>query len=296
VAARISRSFLSGGAPNVPLGPRSRSAEVRARSLFFLTAIGIVGAASAGSLFAAAYVLLMQPTAVVHPPAPSAARAAPTPAPPSPAGVAAAASSPLVSPAPMPSATASPRLAAAPAPAGVAAKAPPPIIERTAPAPGAAELSHVAATPRQAADPRSVVAGFALAQGDADFAHGELPAARFFYERAFDAGDAGAAVRLGETFDPAFSTSGRLRRVRGDPAAARFWYSRALDLGGAEAKQRLDNLDAEPAAAAPSSGRARSSIFRNRAATRRQGDQPASPPNGALDQLLDRILHPSRGG
>jgi hypothetical protein len=50
-----------GGAPC----PRSRGFE--ARNLLFLTVIGIVGAASAGSLFTAAFVLLMERKTAMHP-------------------------------------------------------------------------------------------------------------------------------------------------------------------------------------------------------------------------------------
>jgi hypothetical protein len=100
---------------------------------------------------------------------------------------------------------------------------------------------------------------------------------------------------MGETFDPAFLTYGRRRRVRGDPAAARFWYRRALGLGAGAAKERLDYLDAEPAAAR-SPGAARSSIFRRQATTGRPPDQPAIPSGATFHQLLERILHRSPSG
>ena len=41
-----------------------------------------------------------------------------------------------------------------------------------------------------------------LARGDWLFATGDVASARLLYERAADAGEARAAVRLGETFDP----------------------------------------------------------------------------------------------
>jgi hypothetical protein len=52
-----------------------------------------------------------------------------------------------------------------------------------------------------------------MAQGDASFADGEVSVARFYYQQAVDAGDAEGAVRMGETFDPAFLTLGRPRHV-----------------------------------------------------------------------------------
>jgi hypothetical protein len=59
---------------------RRRSRGFEARNLLFLTVVGIVGAASAGSLFTAAFVLLMEPKAAMRPAALSAVRAQPAPA------------------------------------------------------------------------------------------------------------------------------------------------------------------------------------------------------------------------
>jgi hypothetical protein len=59
---------------------RRRSRGFEARNLLFLTVIGIVGAASAGSLFTAAFVLLMEPKAAMRPAVLSAVRAQPVPA------------------------------------------------------------------------------------------------------------------------------------------------------------------------------------------------------------------------
>jgi len=75
-----------------------------------------------------------------------------------------------------------------------------------------------------------------LARGDMLFSKGDLVAARLFYERAADAGEGQAALRLGETFDPVFLDRARLRGARGDLSTARSWYRRASDLGVAEAE------------------------------------------------------------
>ncbi len=75
-----------------------------------------------------------------------------------------------------------------------------------------------------------------LARGDMLFSNGDLVAARLFYERAADAGEGQAALRLGETFDPVFLDRARLRGARGDLSTARSWYRRASDLGVAEAE------------------------------------------------------------
>jgi hypothetical protein len=68
-----------------------------------------------------------------------------------------------------------------------------------------------------------------LTRGDTFLHAGDLTSARLFYERAADAGDREAAMRMGASFDPAF-----LDRVglyaRGDAAKALFWYRHALDL------------------------------------------------------------------
>ncbi len=83
-----------------------------------------------------------------------------------------------------------------------------------------------------------------LTRGDVLFSTGDLAAARLFYERAADAGEAQAAVRLGETFDPIFLDHAHLRGVRGNVETALSWYRRARDLGAAEAEILLNSLQA----------------------------------------------------
>ena len=74
-----------------------------------------------------------------------------------------------------------------------------------------------------------------LARGDQLFGNGDIVMARLFYERAAEGGDAQAALRLGETYDPAFLAQIGLRSVRGDRAAAARWYRYARALGATEA-------------------------------------------------------------
>ena len=74
-----------------------------------------------------------------------------------------------------------------------------------------------------------------LARGDALFARGDISSARLFYERAADAGEGRAALRLGNTFDPAFLGFAHLY-MRGDLAIAESWYGRARELGETEAE------------------------------------------------------------
>jgi hypothetical protein len=81
-----------------------------------------------------------------------------------------------------------------------------------------------------------------LARGDTLFALGDISSARLFYERAADAGEGHAALRLGNTFDQAFLDFAHLR-VRGDSAMAVSWYGRARELGAAEAEILLKRLE-----------------------------------------------------
>jgi TPR repeat protein len=125
-----------------------------------------------------------------------------------------------------------------------------------------------------------------MAQGDASFANGEVSVARFYYQQAVDAGDAEAAVRIGETFDPAFLTLGRPGRVVANREAARFWYRRALDLGAMQAQQRLDNLQTERAG----DGYTEKYKFRRRTSVTRRYD-PSS-----FHKMLESILHSFQKG
>jgi hypothetical protein len=70
-----------------------------------------------------------------------------------------------------------------------------------------------------------------LARGDAFLSAGDIASARLFFQRAADAGDSRAAMRMAVTFDGAFLDRAGLRGLRGDPQQAAFWYRRARDLG-----------------------------------------------------------------
>ena len=74
-----------------------------------------------------------------------------------------------------------------------------------------------------------------LARGDSLRGVGDITSARLFYERAANAGDGQAALRLGESYDPAFLERAQLR-VPGDRALAVFWYQRARELGESKAE------------------------------------------------------------
>ena len=80
-----------------------------------------------------------------------------------------------------------------------------------------------------------------VARGDLLLGSGDVTSARLFYERAADAPDAQAALRLGESYDPHFLEKTHLRG-HGDVAAAIFWYERARELGVGEAAILLSSI------------------------------------------------------
>ena len=81
-----------------------------------------------------------------------------------------------------------------------------------------------------------------LTRGDSLFGYRDFASARLFYERAANAGNGQAAVRLGETYDPSFLEWARLSWVRGDAAVAAFWYRRARELGMSDAESLLKGM------------------------------------------------------
>jgi len=126
-----------------------------------------------------------------------------------------------------PPATASPSEAPPTPPAN------PPLDETPSPAPAAF------AEPGPAA--REIAA--LVARGDAFLQARDITSARLFYERAADAGDADAAMRMGGTFDPAFLARAAIPDTRGDQREALSWYRRARDLGDAEADRLLKTFE-----------------------------------------------------
>ena len=81
-----------------------------------------------------------------------------------------------------------------------------------------------------------------VARGDLLLGSGDVTSARLFYERAADAPDAQAALRLGESYDPAFLAEARLNRAAGSVLIAAQWYRRADELGAPEADTLLRAL------------------------------------------------------
>jgi hypothetical protein len=82
-----------------------------------------------------------------------------------------------------------------------------------------------------------------MARGDAQLRAGDVMAARALYQTCAVAGDGAAALRLGETFDPAYLDGADLRREYADLGQAAYWYRRSQELGSAEAAYRLREIE-----------------------------------------------------
>ena len=82
-----------------------------------------------------------------------------------------------------------------------------------------------------------------LDRGDALISRADIASARLYYQRAADAGNAQGALRLGETYDPAFLTIMGARERSGDLSIAAKWYRRAVELGAVEARVLLERSE-----------------------------------------------------
>jgi hypothetical protein len=78
--------------------------------------------------------------------------------------------------------------------------------------------------------------------GDVKILEGDVASARLFYERAADAGDARAALDLGNSFNPAFLDRLGVLGMRGNVVAAARWYRQARILGSPDAEKALHTL------------------------------------------------------
>jgi hypothetical protein len=71
---------------------------------------------------------------------------------------------------------------------------------------------------------------------------GDIASARLLLERAADAQEAGAALLLAQTYDPAVLGTPDMRSITPDPTTARGWYQKAARFGSQEAQQRLAQM------------------------------------------------------
>lgn len=81
-----------------------------------------------------------------------------------------------------------------------------------------------------------------LASGGAALRTGDITTARLYFKRATEAENPQAALRLGNTYDPAFLAAAGLKGVHSDAAVAERWYRYAQALGSAEAVTALAGL------------------------------------------------------
>jgi len=76
--------------------------------------------------------------------------------------------------------------------------------------------------------------------------NGDFASARLVLQEAADAGDASAALALGETYDPVVLNKLGIHGRVADITIARMWYKKAGELGSAEAPLRLRFLVNQP--------------------------------------------------
>lgn len=91
----------------------------------------------------------------------------------------------------------------------------------------------------------TINAKFFLDRAEVLLADGDISGARLLLRRAAKAGNAKAALLLGETYEKCSRTSSC--KADADRVAAQTWYKMAADLGSIEARQRLDRLVSEDA-------------------------------------------------
>jgi hypothetical protein len=89
-------------------------------------------------------------------------------------------------------------------------------------------------------DPEQIALLLKVAEGF--LAAGDLSAARTSLRRAAKAGNARAALLLGETYDPGWLDRFGIRGSHADPTMARTWYDVAREFGSPDAHRQLDQL------------------------------------------------------
>ncbi|HUC64030.1 MAG TPA: hypothetical protein VMA53_01300 [Stellaceae bacterium] len=116
---------------------------------------------------------------------------------------------------------------------------PPPRATRVAPLPKLAAVPVESRHP--VAEATSDIAEL-MTRGDEMLATGDVAAARLFYERAAENGNAAAERQAGKTYDPLFLAQTHVRGLQGDPVAAARWYRKASDGGDREADTLMQRL------------------------------------------------------
>jgi hypothetical protein len=115
-----------------------------------------------------------------------------------------------------------------------------------APTDPAAGGTIAAMTPPSAAPPKPALTAQEIAalveRGRVLFDAGDLAAARLFFRRAANAGDAAAALAMGSTYDPDVLSKRFIRGTGANAEEARVWYEKAREMGSPEGKGRLETL------------------------------------------------------
>jgi hypothetical protein len=116
---------------------------------------------------------------------------------------------------------------------------PPPRATRVAPLP---KLAAARVESRHPAEEAASGIAELMTRGDEMLANGDVAAARLFYERAAESGNAAAERQSGKTYDPLFLAETHVRGLQGDPVAAARWYRKASDGGDREADALMKRL------------------------------------------------------
>jgi hypothetical protein len=129
---------------------------------------------------------------------------------------------------------------------------PPAVVSATPPEPAPGPVGTNAAqpgspAPAAAAAPAKLVMSateiaLMVERGRTLFDAGDLAAARLFFRRAANAGDAAAAIAMGATYDPDVLSKRFIRGIEPDAQEARMWYERARELGSPEGPRRIEML------------------------------------------------------
>ena len=117
----------------------------------------------------------------------------------------------------------------------------------TSPPPTAEPDPAPSLPPAPPIDPTLPVAntGALLSRGEVLLDAGEIAAARPMLARAAMAGSGEAALRLGQSYDPAFFRTAGRREASGNLGLAIFWYRRGRDLGNGKAAFLARQLETE---------------------------------------------------
>jgi hypothetical protein len=101
-------------------------------------------------------------------------------------------------------------------------------------------MTQPAGEPLRELDPEAIK--HLMQQGEQFVAAGDLATARLVFRRAAEAGDAAAALAMGDTFDPTVLARMGVRGMGADVEKARSWYEKAKSFGSPDAPRRLEML------------------------------------------------------